>query len=505
MHQPFLDWYDIWAGQACANENGESWLKDPPLGVRLAVQPARRSPVFFRAEKPWEQARMAYPYVLWDDGRYRMWFWTSGAEEGGARFNGYAESRDGFEWERPNLGLVEYDGTRANNLLSRHSDFEINSVFIDPHAGPEERYKAIGPKTVFYRNGVVDAEMDWVQFRQLGADTGTRDDPTINTMQVVEEQFGVRRDNVVQGAVSGDGLRWTVLDTPLVNVGNSVLDTQNVAAYEPETGEYVAYLRGMFHNENKFGYTGRRAVRKTGGKKFGAWGPPRYVLVADPQDHVSDDIYTPCYCHYPGVPGLHLMFPSVYHRLDSEQDVQLAVSRDGWNWVRPERKPIITLESDEGQYGCIRAAPNLVPLNEEEWGLPYDGRYSRHDHGPAELPEGEFRWAIWKRHRLVALEAPLEGRVTTIPRICQGGELRLNFQTKRAGWIKVEIVTPPIEPVESIRPLEGFSADEADVLVGDELDKVVTWKGKGDLAALKGKQVAVRLHLARAKVFSMAI
>ena len=214
MHQPFLDWYDIWAGQACANENGESWLKDPPLGVRLAVQPARRSPVFFRAEKPWEQARMAYPYVLLDDGLYRMWFWTSGAEEGGARFNGYAESRDGFEWERPNLGLVEYGGTRANNLLSRHSDFEINSVFIDPHADPEERYKAIGPKTVFYRNGVVDAEMDWVQFRQLGADTGTQDDPTINTMQVVEEQFGVRRDNVVQGAVSGDGLHWTVLDTP---------------------------------------------------------------------------------------------------------------------------------------------------------------------------------------------------------------------------------------------------------------------------------------------------
>ena len=153
MHQPFLDWYDIWAGQACANENGESWLKDPPLGVRLAVQPARRSPVFFRAEKPWEQARMAYPYVLLDDGLYRMWFWTSGAEGGGARFNGYAESRDGFEWERPHLGLVEYGGTRANNLLSRHSDFEINSVFIDPHAGPEERYKAIGPKTVFYRNG----------------------------------------------------------------------------------------------------------------------------------------------------------------------------------------------------------------------------------------------------------------------------------------------------------------------------------------------------------------
>lgn len=72
---------------------------------------------------------------------------------------------------------------------------------------------------------------------------------------------------------------------------------------------------------------------------------------------MSDDIYTSCYCHYPGVPGLHLMFPSIYHRLDSEQDVQLAVSRDGWHWVRPERKPIITLESDDGRYGRIPLGP----------------------------------------------------------------------------------------------------------------------------------------------------
>ena len=154
MHQPFLDWYDIWAGQACANENGESWLKDPPLGVRLAVQEARRSPVFSFARKslgnrPEWRIRTSF----WTTGFTGCGFGLRGAEEGGARFNGYAESRDGFEWERPNLGLVEYGGTRANNLLSRHSDFEINSVFIDPHADPEERYKAIGPKTVFYRNG----------------------------------------------------------------------------------------------------------------------------------------------------------------------------------------------------------------------------------------------------------------------------------------------------------------------------------------------------------------
>ena len=73
MHQPFLDWYDIWAGQACANENGESWLKDPPLGVRLAVQPARRSSVFFRAESLGNRP----------EWRIRTSFWTTGSTECG--------------------------------------------------------------------------------------------------------------------------------------------------------------------------------------------------------------------------------------------------------------------------------------------------------------------------------------------------------------------------------------------------------------------------------------
>ena len=83
--------------------------------------------------------------------------------------------------------------------------------------------------------------------------------------------------------------------------------------------------------------------------------------------------------------------------------------------------------------------------------------------------------------------------------------MRLNFQTQASRLDQGGDCDAADRACESIRPLEGFSADEADVLAGDELDKVVTWKGKSDLAALKGKQVAVRLYLARAKVFSMAI
>ena len=116
-----------------------------------------------------------------------------------------------------------------------------------------------------------------------------------------------------------------------------------------------------------------------------------------------------------------------------------------------------------------------------------------------------FRWAIWERDRLAALEAPVEGRVTTIGRQCHGGELRLNFQPRKAGWIKVELTTQPTEPVSKVEPIEGFCLAEADPLSGDELDQVVTWKGNGDLSRLQGMKVAVRIHMARAKLFSFSI
>ena len=352
--KPFVDWYEIWPGQAGRRDNGDTWLQDPPEGVHLTIQEARLSEPIVRAEKPWETASIVYPCVIHEEGRYRMWHWSQG--DVGGRYNSYQESDDGWNWKRPELGLCEYQGSVANNLLSSHDEAEIDCVFVDPTAGPDERYKAICPKTIFFRVGVLDPEMDWPKFRELGRQTGAATDPTRNTMTAVREEFNVWRDNALFGAVSADGLRWRVLEEPLVNVGGTPLDSQNVAAYNPDTGEYVAYMRG-FPEEPEYGVRGRRALRRSGGKEFGNWHAPQYVLSADAQDPPTDDIYTPAYCAYPGVPGLYLMFPSIYHRLDSELDVQLAVSRDGWSWVRPERRPIISRVSGDREYGMDPCRP----------------------------------------------------------------------------------------------------------------------------------------------------
>lgn len=299
--------------------------------------------------------------------------------------------------------------------------------------------------------------------------------------------------------MSADGRQWKFLKEPLLNVGRTGLDSQNIAAYDADTRKYVGYLRG--HQER------RRVVRRTEGEAFGNWCPPHPVFGMDARDPVADDVYTSAYCRCPGS-GRHLMFPAIYHRWTSQVDVQLASSRDGLLWNRPERKPLIEREMEKGGYGMIYAFPNLVPLNAEEWGLMFIGQYDLHDGGERYQPnrKPDWRWARWKRDRLVALEAEVEGRVTLVERECLGQELRVNFQTqKEGGWIKVELVEPPTSPASPVRAIEGFGLAEADVLAGDELAGVATWKSKSDLSALKGRKVSMRLHLARARVFSTAI
>ena len=56
----------------------------------------------------------------------------------------YAESKDGINWVKPHLGIVEYKGTKDNNIIMPHS-FDNFMVFRDdnPKCSPEKKYKAV--------------------------------------------------------------------------------------------------------------------------------------------------------------------------------------------------------------------------------------------------------------------------------------------------------------------------------------------------------------------------
>ena len=491
---PILDWYGIWPGRAAVDDEGQLWTQDRPFGVRLAVQEAVKSAVFIHPQTRWEHAALDPFCVIRENETIRMWYTCRGLGEEARTFVAYAESRDGFSWERPELGLVEFAGSTANNLLFRHDQFPVQSVFVDPDAPPNEYYKAMAPGSLCFHKGVPQPNITRERISEIRA--------SMFAAGYTRPRMGAELyfERHLRGAVSADGIRWKFLPTPILEFGRTGLDSQNIAAYDVRTKNYLAYLRR--------GLERRRVVVRASGKDFRQLAPASFVFGADPQDPISDDVYASAYCRYPGDSSYHLMFPSFYHRLTSKIDVQLAVSRDGVQWSRPERKPVISLHSQNGNYGMVFAHPNLIRLNERQWGIVMHGNHDLHDwnHRVHNKRGFDWRWATWERDRLVALHAEGEGRVTLVERVCQGKDLRINFKTqKEGGWVKVELIEPPTSPPVPTKVIQGYGLKEADLLRGNDHSRVVTWSGRSDLSALRGQRVSIRLHLVRAQIFSISI
>ena len=159
-------------------------------------------------ENPSWDAGMLYCFttILFDpkDGLHKMWYSLWGAKEQ-SQILAYATSRDGVSWVKPSLGIIEYKGTKDNNII-REGDALETGVFIDPHeTDPTRRFKML------YQG--------------------------------------------VRAAYSADGLRWTDY-----NQGKKVIfhppghDSQSVPYWDGRLGRYVAIIRdrtGMIKDVRK--------------------------------------------------------------------------------------------------------------------------------------------------------------------------------------------------------------------------------------------------------------
>jgi hypothetical protein len=77
-----------------------------------------------------------------------------------------------------------------------------------------------------------------------------------------------------------------------------------------------------------------------------------------------------------------------------------------------------------------------------------------------------------------------------------GDRLELNYATSAAGSIRVEVQDA------AGNVLGGLSLDRCEEIIGDEIARVVRWKGTPSLAALAGKPVRLRFVMADADLFS---
>ncbi|MCK5739086.1 hypothetical protein KAH55_07890, partial [bacterium] len=113
-------------------------------------QPVRQELAVIHTE-PWEGNGCGYHTVFQDGDIYRMYYKSWHIALGGKAYIpvkiAYAESRDGIHWGKPNLGLVEFNGSTDNNIILDHvlngqcHDF---NPFIDTNPAAKTRYKAVG-------------------------------------------------------------------------------------------------------------------------------------------------------------------------------------------------------------------------------------------------------------------------------------------------------------------------------------------------------------------------
>jgi len=447
------------AGYGLGSHDAPSYM---PRGIRLHVgRPTLSALPVVRPDQPTDGVTMGgYCTLLKDGGKFRLWYesYLPGHTRDEEANICYAESDNGLDWKKPRARVIEYQGSRDNNLVYSHGHGA--SIFIDPTAKASERYKLI--------------HLDKVP---------------------LQEHNGRMLEAFVFGAVSPDGIHWTRLREPVIK---HTSDSQSVAEYDPIRQKYVAYLRG-WAPQTSAGYGGRRIIVRTESAEFGNFPDPEPVLALGPQDPPDADIYTNAYQRWPGAGRAYLMTPAVYHRSSDRVDLHLAVSRDGIRWNFAQPGPFLgNGEAGSGSEGTIYAGRGTVALGNGTWAFPVTAFPRTHNMDFVPTRETPRQGGVWlaslREDGFMAVEAEDEGEFWTQPSTFTGSRLLLNQWGLGGSRVLAEIGD------RNGKPMPGFSLAECDGLAGDQLWKPMTWAGKSDLSAWRGETVRVHFRLNRARL-----
>ena len=454
-------WITNWHG-ACQPRGSYEFRVAPPS------KPAAPAMV---ADRPWESMSNGWGTLLIEEGKWRFWYeaWDTGYKDD---FDGrlcYAESADGVHWEKPELGLVEYQGSKANNIIfdgrMSGAGFHGHCVFVDPSSPPEARYRMI------FMGGLRrwDKPESWYSLCPMSF------------------------------AYSGDGIRWTWglagaqswLNPPFLPFGS---DTQTVVRWDPGLRQYVGYFRTW---EPAYGRTVGRAVTSD----IGRWPHPETILAADEQDPFGEDLYNSAASVYqvPGDEG-HFFFISVFDHGTDTLRIQLATSRDGRHYKRLCRDPFVSPGGTfdrGGAYMCPgihRTGQDLVMMYHA---VPYK-------HGEATPDKARYSGGYvvlrFPRDRFQGLHAadafefsvPVERSADGVIRVALNAAVAANGRI-RAGLLPAK---------NELNYLPGYAPADMQPVSGDGVSLPLRWEGGAVPPLPASESLELRLTMENATLFS---
>lgn len=438
-------------------------------------------------DAPWEGSASGYHTIFQDGDLYRMYYrgLHLDVSEGKLASNRhepfycYAESADGVHWKKLELGIVEFDGSKKNNIFLRGRGTHNFAPFKDtnPNCPPKARYKALG---------------------------------------------GLKGEGGLFAFQSADGVHWSLLtEKPVIT--NGAFDSHNLAFWDATLGKYRAYWRTFtagVTTEKKWAPSGYRAVRTATSDDFLQWtGDADLTYVDSPDEHLYTNQINPYLraphvligfpCRYiergwsdsmralPELENRELRASSVERYGTALTEGLLMASRDGvhfkrWNeaFLRPGVQRPGTWQYGQQYIAChvVQTAPS-IPGAPDELSLYATERYWHQG--------GILRRYTLRLDGFVSIRAPMAGgEFLSRPLVFTGSRLSLNFSTSAAGSVRVEIQDP------DGKPHDGFALADCPALFGDTIDRTVTWKSGPDVAPLAGKPVRLRFELKDADLYS---
>lgn len=437
----------------------DGYLIDSMHDVQQVLHHPVPREIAIKPEHPWEEHGVSYMVTFRDGDVFRAWYRVDAAAFGKGKrraMTAYAESDDGIHWRKPKLGIIDFDGSKDNNLVWDGAAGNMAPFRDDnPACKPDERYKAV----------------------VRGAD--------------------------LYALVSPDGLHWKLADEgPILT--DRPFDSHNIAFWDSVTEQYVAYTRGI-RTDGTLGQAmqsrfknGVRWVRRSTSDDFRTWTQPVSIKTGDAP---REEFYTNATIRYERAPDYLLMFPSRFASAREPKpgwkfgpgvnDIVFLSSRDGLQFDRTFLQAFIRPGLDEGNWherslymerGILQTSPTELSLYcMQNWRLPtvHIRRYTLR-------PDG-----------FVSIQADYQpGELLTKPFRFQGNELRLNYSASAVGWLKIET-----QDVGG-KPIDGLTLEDCPEIIGDKLDATVRWKSTHDVSPLAGKSVRLRFVMSDCDLYA---
>ena len=405
----------------------------------------------------------------------------------------YVESKDGINWQKPELDFFPIDGQKTNIVLYEKSKTSLTTAHL--------------------HDVVLDTLAPDPDKRFIGLVSRVPDGETDRCMVIM---------------YSPDGKKWNMPENPVLFRG--ITDGSYSLVRDENRQKWLIFRRPPTQalvRDEKF-YAGRNTKRRvsvTISNNLKNWSYPRNIVVMDELDDAKiSQTGNKMDIDWAKVRNYEGMFFGFLDLMDNliisvPRHSHLMWSRDGFDWERlSERQPFIENgnpgEWDAGSIGRHSLVPDgdRIRIYYGLGGNTPQGYYGQKEE--EDIPR--FRGtglAFIGKDRFIGLQAGPEGAyLLTRQFIVDGDKIEINClsQIQNAapgldGEIRAELLQAPDDHSAALA-CPGFSMNDCDpVKVKDQLRQTLSWNGKSDFSSLKGNAVFIRFYIRSATLYTFRI